>query len=209
MKDKNKEKTEELEVEVLEGEGPSGESANPSECEVSNPEEAEKTVEILLLEKTEEAERNYDMYLRARADIQNLKKRSEKERAGYISYATEQVVLEILPSIDNLERAIEHAESEGDKSASLIEGVRLTIEQMRKALEKFGVKEIEACGEVFNPAIHHAISHVEAAEAEPGTVIKEFQKGYMLKDKLLRPSIVSVAGGSDSDDEDGGAKNLH
>ncbi len=209
MKDKNKEKEEELKVKVVDGKAS---SAKDSKCGLDGGgAEEEKSLQTLLEEKTDEAAQNYDLFLRARADIQNLKKRSEKERAGYISYATEQVVLEILPAIDNLERAIEHAECEGEKSASLVEGVKLTIEQMRKALEKFGVVEIKACGEVFDPAIHHAISHVDAVDAEPGTVIKEFQKGYLLKDKLLRPSIVSVAGGTDSDDDEreAEAKNLH
>ncbi len=176
---------------AAEGGGKAGEAAGE-----------EKSLEVLLEEKTDEAARNYDMFLRARADIQNLKKRQEKEKAGYISYATECVVIEILPAIDNLERAIEHASTgDGENLTSLIEGVRLTIEQMRKALAKFGVKEIEAVGKNFDPALHHAISHEDCAEAEPGSVIKEFQKGYLLKDKLLRPSIVSVAGGSADDDE--------
>lgn len=164
--------------------------------------EGEKSLEELLEEKTDEAARNYDMFLRARADIQNLKKRQEKEKAGYITYATEAVVIEMLPAIDNLERAIEHASSgDGDNLTSLIDGVKLTIEQMRKALTKFGVKEIDTVGKAFDPALHHAISHEECSDAEPGSVIKEFQKGYLLKDKLLRPSIVSVAGGSADDDD--------
>jgi len=170
----------------------------------------EKALEILLEEKTDEAARNYDMFLRARADIQNLKKRQEKEKAGYISYATEAVVIEILPAIDNLERAIEHAsDGDGDKLASLVDGVKLTIEQMRKALAKFNVKEIEALGKAFDPALHHAISHEECAGAEPGAVIKEFQKGYLLKDKLLRPSIVSVAGASADEEESSDDGPLH
>jgi len=187
---------------VIEGEesGREVDGASESCCKAD---EGEKSLEELLEEKTDEAARNYDMFLRARADIQNLKKRQEKEKAGYINYATEAVVIEILPAIDNLERAIEHASSgDGDNLASLIDGVKLTIEQMRKALEKFGVKEIDTVGKAFDPALHHAISHEDCADAEPGSVIKEFQKGYLLKDKLLRPSIVSVAGGSADDDDD-------
>ncbi|MFQ5427729.1 MAG: nucleotide exchange factor GrpE [Thermodesulfobacteriota bacterium] len=209
MKEKKKSKEEDVKVEVIEDEAPLQEAgADDLESPVDEGEE-EKTLETLLEEKTDEAARNYDMFLRARADIQNLKKRSEKERAGYISYATEQVVMEILPAMDNLERAIEHAAGDNENGASLVEGVRLTIDQMRKALEKFGVKEIKAIGEIFDPAIHHAISHEESAEAEPGAVIKEFQKGYLLKDKLLRPSIVSVAGGSDSEEESSNREDLH
>ncbi len=205
MKKKNKVDGERVEAEVVDGEAPEV----CTEGEASSEAEAEKTLETLLEEKTDEAARNYDLYLRACADIQNVKKRGEKERAGYISYATEQVVMEILPAMDNLERALEHAEGEDGKDASLVEGVRLTIEQMRKALEKFGVKAIDALGEVFNPTIHHAISHEESADAEPGTVIKEFQRGYMLKDKLLRPSIVSVAGGSDSGEKASEPEQIH
>jgi len=200
MKDKDKLEKESLHV---------AEAEASDECAGAASEE--KGLDVLLEEKTDEAARNYDMFLRARADIQNLKKRQEKEKAGYISYATESVVLEILPAIDNLERALEHASSgDGENLASLIEGVNLTIEQMRKALEKFGVTEIDAVGQAFNPARHHAISHEECAGAEPDTVIKEFQKGYLLKDKLLRPSIVSVAGAEGADDEEASDKgSLH
>jgi len=168
----------------------------------------EKPVEVLLEEKTDEAARNYELFLRARADLENMKKRQEKEKAGYMSYATECVVLEILPAIDNLERALEHASnSAGENVDSLVEGVRLTIEQMRKALAKFGVKEIKALGEPFDPSLHHAISHEDCDDVEPGRVIKEFQKGYLLKDKLLRPAIVSVAGdGSGKGKKEGGGQ---
>jgi len=207
MKEKNNENKEN--VVDFEDKGLDPDAGAGSAKEADIPDE-EKTLEVLLEEKTDEAARNYEMFLRARADIQNVKKRQEKEKAGYISYATETVVIEILPAIDNLERAIEHAsDGDGEKLASLIDGVKLTIEQMQKALAKFGVKEIDAVGKTFDPALHHAISHEECDEAEPGTVIKEFQKGYLLKDKLLRPSIVSVAGATADDGESSDKSSLH
>jgi len=182
--------------------GKAAETAGKGPAKGKKDQKGGKSLETLLEEKTDEAARNYDLFLRARADLENLKKRQEKEKAGYMSYATECVVLEILPAIDNLERALEHASNSGGENvASLVEGVRLTIEQMRKALAKFGVKEIKALGEPFDPSLHHAISHEDCEDVEPGRVVKEFQKGYLLKDKLLRPAIVSVAG-----DGSGGGK---
>ncbi len=146
----------------------------------------------LLEEKTREARLNHEKYLRACADLENYRKRTAKETARTIEYANETLLKEILPVIDNLERALEHAEKEKGFE-SLKEGVRLTLDQMRAVLKKFGLREIKALGERFDPEKHHCISHEEKEGCEPGTVIKEFQKGYIFKNKLLRPSLVAVA----------------
>lgn len=150
-------------------------------------------LEAAVTEKTKESDALRDRLLRLVADTDNYKKRAEKERADAITLANEALISEILPVLDNLERAFAHAEGSGDGKDSLHEGVKLTLEQLRGVLRKFGVAEVKAVGEKFDPALHHAISHEEADGAGAGTVVKEFQKGYFLKGRLLRPSMVAVA----------------
>lgn len=142
--------------------------------------------------RTKEAAENYDRFLRASADLENYKKRAEREKTDCIAFANENLLAEILPAIDNFERALSHANSE-TTLASLEQGVRLIIDQTWGVLKKYGLTEIAALGERFDPSVHHAISHEETADAPVGTVVKEFQKGYMLKGRLLRPSMVAVA----------------
>ncbi|MBE9528166.1 MAG: nucleotide exchange factor GrpE [Proteobacteria bacterium] len=147
------------------------------------------------LEKAvQEAALNFEKYLRAKADLENFKKRAEKERADLQSYANEKLMLEVLPVADNLTRALAHAGDDSEKNiASLTEGVTMTVGQLFKVLEKFGLTEVKAVGEKFNPEFHHAISHDNTTDAAPGTVVSEFQKGFTLKGRLIRPAMVSVA----------------
>jgi molecular chaperone GrpE len=139
-----------------------------------------------------EAAANYDKYLRAVADLDNYRKRAEKERADAITYANEKLIEEILPVMDNFERALSHANGE-ENLESLKQGIGLISGQMAALLKKFGIQEIKAAGEKFDPSVHHAISEEENPEAEPGTVVREFQKGYLLKGRLLRPAMVAVS----------------
>jgi molecular chaperone GrpE len=126
------------------------------------------------------------------ADFENFKKLKVKEKADLLRYGNETLVKELLPVIDNLERAIEHAtNTEGSKT--IVEGVELTLSGFLKALEKFGVTRVEALQTTFDPNLHEAVLAEETNDAEPGTVVKEFQKGYVMDGRLLRPSMVSVA----------------
>lgn len=145
-----------------------------------------------LAAKTKEAADNYDKFLRSCADFENYKKRAEREKTECITFANEGLLSEILPVVDNFSRALDHA-SNDTTLTSLKEGVGLTIEQLWGVLKKCGLVEIPAIGEKFDPSVHHAISHEAAADYPSGTVVKEFQKGYILKGRLLRPSMVSVA----------------
>ncbi len=156
------------------------------------PEEEIRRLSEQLEAKSREASGNYDKYLRALAELENYRKRAEKEKAEAISFANESLIEEILPIVDNFERALAHANGEGSVE-SLRTGVKLTVDQVYGALKKFGLEEIRAAGEKFDPAVHHAISEEETEEAEPGTVVKEFQKGYLLKGRLLRPAMVAVS----------------
>ena len=144
-----------------------------------------------LEEKAQEVERASEAVLRTKAELENYKKRVEREKADHINYGNERLIKELLAVVDNFERAIEH--SDGGNAASLKEGVEHILSQMSSVLAGFGLAEVPAVGEKFDPNLHEAISHDESEEFAPGIVMKEFQKGYFLKDRLLRPAMVSVA----------------
>jgi molecular chaperone GrpE len=155
----------------------------------------DKEVEELykkLEEKEKEAKENYDRMLRTAADFENYKKRAAKEKEDWIKFANEDLMKAILPFIDNLERAVNHAEKIKDTGV-LIEGVRLTIQQILKALNKFGLSTFESVGKTFDPNVHEAMLVVETDKHEPNQVLEEFQKGFLLNERLLRPSTVSVS----------------
>ena len=156
----------------------------------------------------EEARKNWDLYLRERADLENARKRHQREREEAIRFANDRLLKEMIPVLDNLERAVDHADQGNDDNQGLLEGVNMTINQFRKALEDFGVKGINAIGAAFDPNLHQAMGQVESGEHAPNTVVSEFQKGYLLHDRLLRPSLVMVAKApeekavNDSDEQD-------
>lgn len=153
-------------------------------------------LKVKLAEKEKEAEENYERTLRVQADLENYKKRVLRERADLFNYGHQDLIKELLPILDNLERAIENAEKSQDYPA-LIEGIELIGKQFVNCLEKFGVKSISSLGEKFDPSLQEAISQVESREHAPNTVIEEVQKGYLLKDRLLRPSLVIVSRGAE------------
>ena len=140
-----------------------------------------------------EAAKNWDLYLRERADLENARKRHQRDKEDALRFANDRLLKEIIPVLDNLERAVDHADQANDDNQGLLEGVNMTINQFRKALENFGVKPINAIGENFDPNLHQAMGQVETIEQAPNTVVTEFQKGYLLHDRLLRPAMVMVA----------------
>jgi molecular chaperone GrpE len=153
----------------------------------------------------EETQKNWDLYLRERAEMDNLRKRHQRDKEDAIRFANDRLLKEMIPVLDNLERAVEHAEQgEDDDSKGLLEGVNMTITQFRKALEDFGIKPITAIGEDFDPNLHQAMGQIESAEQPPNTVVNEFQKGYLLHDRLLRPSLVIVAKAPSEEADDQG-----
>jgi molecular chaperone GrpE len=145
-----------------------------------------------LEEKEKEAKGNFDRFLRMAADFENYKKRAAKEKEDYVKFANEDLIKAIIPFIDNLERAVNHAEKVHDIGV-MIEGVRLTIQQVLQALNKLGLSSFESVGKPFDPAKHEAMLVVETDQHEPNQVVEEFQKGYLLYDRLLRPATVSVS----------------
>jgi molecular chaperone GrpE len=157
--------------------------------------EKEKEIEELkkkLEEKEKEVKEHYDRLLRVAADFDNYKKRATREKEEWTKFANEDLIKAILPFMDNLERAVNHAEKVEDTGV-LIEGVRLTIQQLLQALNKFGLFPFESLGKPFDPAMHEAILLVPTDQHEPNQVVEEFQKGYLLNDRLIRPATVSVS----------------
>ena len=150
------------------------------------------SLEERLAEKGGEAEENYNKFLKSCADLENFKKRVEREKKELLDYANDTLIKDMLNVIDNLERALSHVNDDVDIK-SLKEGLALSIEQIFPTLNKFGLEKIVAVGEPFDPNIHEAVSHEESSEHSPEIVIREFQKGYKLKGRLLRPAMVAVS----------------
>jgi molecular chaperone GrpE len=140
----------------------------------------------------QEAEENYNRYLRTQADFDNFRRRSRKEKEEFLQYAALPLIESLLPAFDNLERAINSSE-ESKNFDSLVKGVDMVFRQVNEVLSKEGLKPIEALGKPFDPHYHQAVMQEESTEHEAGIVIAELQKGYMLKDKVIRPSMVKVS----------------
>jgi molecular chaperone GrpE len=154
----------------------------------------ERTTELenALAAKEDEARNNWDKFVRERADLENYRKRVQREKEDILKYGNESLILEILPVIDSMERALSHAPEE--PHVAVIEGVRLTHAMLLSTLKKFGVTPIETpSGCAFDPAFHQAMHQVETTEFPPNTVVEELQKGYLINDRLLRAALVSVA----------------
>lgn len=146
-----------------------------------------------LKQKEDEANEYLEMAQRLKAEFENYRKRTEKEKADLIEYGKEQVILDILPVIDNFERALEASHGDNEEIASFKEGVNLIYRQFKGILEKLGVKEIEALGQIFDPYKHHAVMQEEVEDKKGNEIIEVFQKGYMFNNKVIRPSMVKVA----------------
>lgn len=144
-----------------------------------------------LAQKEKEAADNYDKYVRAVAEMDNYKKRAAREKADIIKYGKEEVIKDILPFVDSLDRALEHAENSADIQ-SFKEGLKLIQDQLFSCLKKHGVEAIECAGKDFDPNFHEAMMQVDSEHHEANKVINEFQRGYLLNGRLLRPSRVSV-----------------
>jgi molecular chaperone GrpE len=139
----------------------------------------------LLAEKTEAEDR----LLRTRAEFENARKRIERERLDFVQFAGMEIVRELLPALDDFERALK-AETTDREYAK---GIELIYQRLSEALRKMGLEPIEALGRTFDPTLHEAVQRVDACDVEDQTIVGEFQKGYNFKGKLLRPAMVQVA----------------
>ena len=151
-------------------------------------------VQDALAAKAEECKALNEKYLRLAAEFENYKRLAQRDQREQIKFGNEQLLKELLPVIDNLERAIKSARDNGGSSA-LIQGVDLTLKQLSGALTKFGVQPVEAVGQAFDPSAHQAVSHVPSDRVPSDHVVDEFQKGYRLHDRILRAAMVSVSSG--------------
>ncbi|MDY6988553.1 MAG: nucleotide exchange factor GrpE [Thermodesulfobacteriota bacterium] len=140
------------------------------------------------------AEENYERFLRVTADFENYKKRIERETNDFRKFANESLVKEILPIVDNLERALSarHGTNE-DALGGLRQGVEMTLKGLMDGLKKFGVVPLEAMDKPFDPSFHQAVSQQESETCPENTICQELQKGYMLNDRLIRPAMVVVS----------------
>jgi len=168
------------------------ESDNSNE-EKNNDEGEIEELKNRLKQKEEEANEYLEMAQRLKAEFENYRRRTEKEKADLIEYGKEQVILDILPVIDNFERALETQYDDNGENASYKEGINLIYRQFKGILEKMGVKEIESLGQMFDPYKHHAVMQEEAEGKKENEIIEVFQKGYMFNNKVIRPSMVKVA----------------
>lgn len=140
-----------------------------------------------------EVERMREMYLRKLAEFDNFRKRTERERDELKNLATEDLIRELLPVIDNFDRALQHAEDSDPESFR--QGVEMISRQLVDLLQKEGLEELDPKGGQFDPEVHEAVDRVENSEHEPGTVVSVLVKGYTLRGRLVRPAMVSVAVG--------------
>jgi len=159
------------------------------------------------------ADEHYDRLLRFTAEFENYKKRSEREMNDFRKFANESLMKEILPVVDNLERALAIDCQQGENTfKGLRDGVEMTLKGLTDSLERFGVAPLEALGQPFDPNFHQAVSQEESDECPDGTVCRELQKGYLLNDRLLRPSMVIVSRSPNktetANSEDSGAQSL-
>ncbi|NBC69461.1 nucleotide exchange factor GrpE [Paenibacillus sacheonensis] len=151
-------------------------------------EEDDRIAELMKL-----ADENQQRYLRAQADFDNFRRRTAKEREELAQYASMKLLGQLLPVVDNFGRAIEAAKAGGD-GESFSKGVDMIFRQLEGVLDAEGLKPMDVVGQPFNPEFHQAIMQVESDEYEEGIVVEEVQKGFMLKDKVLRPAMVKVSG---------------
>jgi molecular chaperone GrpE len=159
---------------------------------VGKPGIPEKTEEDPLAAAQREVEANRDRWVRAVADLENFKKRSVQEKTRLLKYRHEDLLRDLLPVLDNLDRALSHCNAAG-RADTLSEGVCLVANMLKEVLARYQVKEIKALGEPFDPHVHEAIARVSAPADQANLVVDELEKGYMYEDRLLRPAKVVVA----------------
>jgi len=143
-------------------------------------------------EREKQVAEEKEKYLRLYAEFENFKKRLSREKEDQARYSQEKMAKELLPVLDGLEKALQHGREARDVQA-LLEGIELVLKQFQKALEDFGISPVEAKGKLFDPNFHEAMAHHESEEHPPDTVVDEYRRGYVFHDRLLRPSLVTVA----------------
>lgn len=153
-----------------------------------------------LLEKDEELHALNDKYLRLAAEFDNYKRRVQRDQQDTIRFANEKLFKDLLPTLDNLERALQSGR-EQNRIEGLLEGVDLTYKHFLDTLQKMGIKQVSSVGEIFDPAKHQAVGQVESTTIPENVIVNEYQKGYFVHDRILRPAMVTVAKAKEPDNE--------
>jgi len=169
------------------------ESTPPDEKIINSEDDPLKELQAKLEAKEKEAEDTYDRLLRISAEFDNYKKRSSREMVEYRKFANQSLIKEMLSVIDNLELAMNSTNVHKAIDKDLLQGLEMTYKEILKVFEKFNVKPIDACGQPFDPTFHEAVMQEETNDSPKNTVVNELQRGYMIHDRLLRPSMVVVA----------------
>ena len=158
--------------------------------------ESEETEEDLLEKESTLARNMEERFLRVNAEFENYKKRIVRENSERFKYFNLDLIKELLPSLDNLERAITHAKSENKDFDSMIEGLEMVNKMTHEVFEKFGVSRVNTVGEVFDPNIHQAVGVVQSDSVPENHIVEECLGGYLLHDRIIRPAMVRVSGKS-------------
>lgn len=165
------------------------------ETEVVEEQKAELTIEEQYEAKLAELQAKLadeeNRHLRLRADFDNIRRRNQLDREAAEKYRAQSLLSDLLPVIDNFERALQ-VEATSEEAASIVKGIEMVYRSLIEAAEKEGLQIIKAEGEQFDPNVHQAVMQEQDSEKETGVVLRELQKGYMLKDRVLRPTMVSV-----------------
>jgi len=196
--DGNPKKETDAEVAAMAMEDPQNKSEKTDQVKVDDP---MKDLEAQLEAKEQEAKENYDRLLRVSAEFENYKKRTSRELEEFRKYANQSLIKELLSVVDNLELAMNSTNGHKTIDQGLLQGLDMTHTEILKVFEKFNVKPIEAKGQIFDPTFHEAVMQEETDEFDENTVINELQKGYLIHDRLLRPSMVVVARASQKKDK--------
>ncbi len=176
------------------------ESTPPDEQIVNGQDDPIKELEAKLEAKEKEAGETYDRLLRASAEFDNYKKRSSREMEEFRKFANQSLIKEMLSVVDNLELAMNSTDGHKAIDKDLLQGLEMTHKEILRVFDKFNVKPIDAKGEPFDPTFHEAVMQEETDDSPKNTVINELQRGYMIHDRLLRPSMVVVAKPKENND---------
>jgi len=199
----------------ISGKAQSSENADMTdeETDADQNEEVKPPAKTELEKMQDEKEDYYDRLLRASAEFDNYKKRTDREKTELRKYANESLTRDLLSVVDNLERAIMMSIESQASTESILEGVEMTLKEILKILKKFQVKPLNSMGEIFDPRFHQAVGQEESGDSPANTILKELQKGYMIHDRLLRPAMVIVSkakpesGDNDNKSDDSDSEN--
>ena len=184
-----------IEVNGDNGEDIAGEETDAAPAEESDapPSDPLEDLEEKYEAAVEEQKQTFDRFLRVSAEFENYKKRKDRELADFRKFANESLFKDLLPLVDNLDRAVESAKQDQSSSSNFVDGVEMILNETLKVLDKYKVSPIDALNKPFDPSYHQAVYREESDQHPDNTVINVIQKGYMLHDRLLRPAMVVVS----------------